>query len=90
MRLTALMLAFGAMAAPAFAQDFTEDQKAAFIDAIAANDCSMSEDEAEELMPAAGINREVSGAIAVYLIDRDQATLSDDMQLLTLSEELCQ
>lgn len=86
----ALAVCLALVASPAFAQEFTEDQKAIFIDTIAANDCSMTEDEAEELMPAAGITREVSGAIAVHLIDRNLATLSEDMKLLTLSDEICQ
>jgi hypothetical protein len=90
MRVLSPALALVLLAAPALAQDFTEDQKAMFIDAIAANDCSMTEDEAEELMPAAGITREVSGAIAVHLVESGLAVRAEDMKLLTLSDEICQ
>jgi hypothetical protein len=88
MRKLSLILVFAA--SPALAQEFTEDQKAMFIDTIAANDCSMTEDEAEELMPAAGIDRETSGAIATFLVEEGLATLADDMKLITLSDEICQ
>lgn len=77
-------------AGPALAQEFTEDQRAIFIDAIAANDCSMTEAEAEVLLPAVGIDRDLSGAIATHLLDRGEATLSEDNQTFTLAPELCQ
>ena len=75
---------------PALAQDFTEEQKALFIDTIAANDCSMTEDEAKELMPAAGITQEVSAAIAMHLVDSNLAVLAEDMKQITLGDEICQ
>jgi hypothetical protein len=90
MRVVVAGLTLSLLAVPALAQDFTDGQKAIFIDTIAANDCSMTEDEAEELMPAAGIDRDTSGAIANSLIEGGFATLSDDMMILTLSEEICQ
>lgn len=90
MRVLSPALALVLLAAPVVAQEFTEDQKAMFIDAIAANDCSMTEDEAEELMPAAGITREVSAAIAVHLVESGLAVRAEDMKLLTLSAEICQ
>lgn len=77
-------------ATPALAQEFTDEQKATFIDAIAANDCRMTEDEAEVLLPPVGIDRDLSGEIASHLLDRNLATLSEDMQTFTLSAELCQ
>ena len=87
-KLTAFV-AFVLAAFPALAQDFTEAQKATFIDAIAANDCSMTEAEAEVLLPAVGIDRDLSGEIAGHLLDRDLAVLSEDYQTFTLSPELC-
>jgi hypothetical protein len=77
------------MAAPAFAQAFSEDEKTVFIDTIVANGCSMTEREAEALLPPAGIDQELSGEIAVHLLDRDLATLSEDFQTFTLAAELC-
>ncbi|MCU0829345.1 MAG: hypothetical protein MUE52_18650 [Tabrizicola sp.] len=83
-------LCLALIATPALAQEFSEEQKAAFIDAIAANDCSMTETEAEVLLPAVGIDRDLSAEIAVYLLDRGEATLSEDSQTFTLAPELCQ
>lgn len=90
MRKLTLVLVLALAATPGVAQEFTEAQKVAFIEAIAANDCSMTEAEAEVLLPAVGIDRDLSGEIAGHLLDRDLAVLSEDYQTFTLAPELCQ
>jgi len=89
MRKLTPFLALVLAASPALAQDFTDDQLATFLATIAANGCSMTEAEAEVALPAVGIDRDLSGEIAIHLLDRDLATLSDDYQSFTLSAELC-
>lgn len=85
-----LALTLALFATSARAQDFTEEQKATFIATIAANGCSMTEAEAEVKLPAAGIDQDLSNAIAGDLLDNGLATLSEDMQTFDLVAELCE
>lgn len=84
-----LTLLLALLATPALAQDFSDDQLAVFIATIAANGCTMTETEAALALPAVGIDQDLSAEIAGHLLDRDQATLSEDMLTFTLAPELC-
>jgi hypothetical protein len=83
------MLALVLAAAPALAQDFTEDQKALIIATIAANGCSMDEAGAERLIPPLGIDKPVFTAVTSHLENVGQATWSDETETMTLAPELC-
>jgi hypothetical protein len=85
----AATLCMALTAAPAFAQEFTEDQKAALIAAAAASDCDLTTAEVREELSLSGVDPLVAEAIAVDLIDRGQARISDDDTLLTLEAEDC-
>jgi hypothetical protein len=83
-------LALMALPMAAQAQDYTEDQLVAFVAAFMANGCTMTEDEAVELMPEAGFDQETSALIANDLIDQGLATAGEDVNSLTLSAEICE
>jgi hypothetical protein len=77
-------------AAPAFAEDEpTDAQYDAFVTAITANDCEMTEAEAEMLLPSVGLDQDTSGMIAEELIDEDLAELSEDGETFYLLTEEC-
>jgi hypothetical protein len=83
-------IAFLVIATPALAEGGpTEAQREAFIAAITANDCTMTQVEAETKLPAVGIDKETSGAIAIALIDEGLAEVSEDGEVLTLKTEGC-
>lgn len=84
------VLALMALPVVAQAQDYTEDQLVDFVAAFMANGCTMTEDEAVELMPAAGFDQETSALIANDLIDQGLATAGTDVNSLTLSAEICE
>ncbi len=85
-RALALML----LASPALAEGGpTNVQREAFIAALAANDCQMTEAEAEVQLPAAGIDRDTSGLITDALLAEGLAELSADGHTLTLTTEGC-
>jgi hypothetical protein len=65
----------------------TDAQRAAFIEAIAANGCKMTEEEAAVKLPAAGITQELSGAIVDALIEDGSAVVEG--VTLTLNAEVC-
>jgi len=89
-RFVSMMVATLALTvAPALAQDFTVDQKALIIAAIAANGCGIDEAGAEKLMPPLGIERPVFTAVTSDLEATGQATWSDETETLTLAPELC-
>jgi hypothetical protein len=83
---------------PAFAEDeaeydiddVTDEQYDAFISAVAANGCEMTEAEAEVILPAVGIDEETSGLIAMDLIEENHASLSDDEETFFLFIEECE
>ena len=78
-------------AAPAFAEvEPTDAQYDAFVTAITANDCEMTEAEAAILLPSIGLDQDTSGMIAEELIDEDLAELSDDGQTFYLLTEDCE
>jgi hypothetical protein len=77
------------IATPALAQEYTADQKAVFIAALVESGCSMSIAEAQDTLPAMGIEYELANEIAGELLDNGQATLSADFMTLTLSAEVC-
>jgi hypothetical protein len=86
--LFAALLVF--LPAQVIAQDFTEDDVERYIAAIAENGCTMTEDEAKELIPAAGFTQEMSIAIATQLLEDGRATADEDIKQLTLADELCE
>lgn len=89
MRVLSPALALVLLAAPAVAQDYTEEQKALIIAAIAGNGCSIDEAGAERLMPPAWIEKDVFGAVTSDLEAAGQATWSEETETLTLAAELC-
>jgi hypothetical protein len=83
-------LALMALPMAAQAQDYSEEDLVNFVAAFMANGCTMTEDEAEELMPMAGFDQETSGLIANDLIEQGLATAGTDVNSLTLSAEICE
>ncbi|NJM81950.1 MAG: hypothetical protein HC844_05120 [Tabrizicola sp.] len=78
------------IAAPAQAEGGpTDAQRAAFIAAITANDCKMTEAEAEVQLPAVGVDRDTSAQITEALISAGLAELDEDKSVLTLKTEGC-
>ena len=77
------------LATPVFAQDVAEEDVDRFIAAIVENGCSMTEDEAKELMPMAGISKETSRAITELLVEDGRAIPAEGEYRLTLAPELC-
>lgn len=88
----ALALCLPLVASPAFAADFTPADMDAFVAAFAGNGCRMTEDEAEVLIPGAGLTAEVSRAIGEHLLDAGLATevRFPFPRFMTLSHEICQ
>jgi hypothetical protein len=77
-------------ATPAFAEiEPTEAQREAFIAAVVANGCKMTEDEAPQKLPAVGIDQLTSHEIANGLVDEGLAEISDDNKTLTLKTGGC-
>ena len=74
----------------ALAQDYSEEQKAAFIEAFVANGCTMTEDEASVLLPPTGLDRELSQRISADLMDQGLASGDDATGAFTLSAEICE
>jgi hypothetical protein len=80
------------VATPLFAQDEpTEAEREAFIAAVTANGCQMTEMEAPIKLPAAGIDKDTSGQIVVDLITEGLAEVSEEhsIAVLTLKTEGC-
>ena len=78
-----------AMPVQAIAQDVTDADVERYIAVIVANGCTMTEDEAKELMPEAGFTKDMSIAIATQLLEDGRATAGEEIKQLTLSPELC-
>ena len=79
------------LAGPALAEGGpTEAQREAFIAAITANGCQMTEAEAEVQLPAAGIDRETSAMITDALLAEGLAEVNEDQTTLTLKTEGCE
>lgn len=89
MRVVSAALALALLASPAFAQDYSEEQKALIITTIAANGCVIDEAGAERLMPPLGITQPVFIAVTSSLEEVGQATFDDEAGTLTLAPELC-
>jgi hypothetical protein len=89
MRVVSAALPLALLAFPAFAQDYTEEQKALIITTIAANGCLIDEAGAERLMPPLGITQPVFIAVTEDLDAAGQATLDDEAGTLTLAPEIC-
>lgn len=86
--LRALVLVF--LASPVLAEGGpTAAEREAFVDAITANGCKMTETEAEVQLPAVGIDRDTSDMIAEALMSEGLAKISADGQTLTLLTEGC-
>lgn len=84
-------LALVLLATPVLAEGGpTAEQRDAYIAAITANGCKMTEAEAEEKLPAAGVDRETSGLITEALIAEGLASVSEDGTTLTLMTEGCE
>lgn len=86
-RAAALCLALAV--APALAQAFTEEERAVFLAAFAANGCAMTITEAQEALTPLGMEFETADRIAGSYLDAGQATISDDYATLTLAPEVC-
>jgi hypothetical protein len=83
-----LCLAFGA--APVAAEvPPTLAEREAFIAAITANGCRMTEAEAPVKLPAVGIDKDTSGAITNALVAEGLAEVDYDNDVLTLKTEGC-
>jgi hypothetical protein len=79
-------------ATPLLAQDGpTEAEREAFIAAVTANGCQMTEAEAPIKLPAVGIDKDTSGEIVEELIAEGLAEVSegDAFAILTLKTEGC-
>ncbi|MGL4236017.1 hypothetical protein [Tabrizicola sp.] len=78
------------IAGPALAQqEPTEAQREAFIAAVKANGCRMTEQQAPDLLPSVGIDQETSAAIVNDLVTEGLAELNRDRELLILKTEGC-
>ncbi len=87
---SAAFLALAMLASPALAEGGpTEAEREAFIAVVTANGCEMTEAEAEQQLPAAGIDRETSGLISDALLAEGLAELNADRSALTLKTEGC-
>jgi hypothetical protein len=90
--IVARVLAVLLLASPAMAEGGpTEAQREAFIAAVTANGCQMTEDEAPVKLPAVGIDKDTSNNIVRELIAEGLAEVSDDgpSSTLTLKTEGC-
>jgi hypothetical protein len=77
-------------ASPALSQDApSEAEREAFIAAITANGCRMTEAEAPIKLPAVGIDKDTSSAITDALLAEGLAEVDEDRQVLTLKTEGC-
>lgn len=85
MQRLAVLLAL--LATPALA--FTEEERAIFLAAFAANGCAMTITEAQEALTPFGMEFETADRIAGSYLDAGQATISDDYATLTLAPEVC-
>jgi hypothetical protein len=82
------LLAFAAT--PALADgEVTVAQREAYIAAITANGCQMTNAEAEAQLPAAGINKDASKQITKTLVAEGLAELNADENMLILKTEGC-
>jgi hypothetical protein len=89
MRVLSPALLLVLLAAPALAQEYTEEQKTLIVTTIAANGCSIDEAGAERLMPPLGITQPVFIAVTTDLEEAGQAAFDDEAELLTLAPEIC-
>lgn len=62
---------------------------ALFIDAVRRNDCAISEDQAEDLLPELGLEWDEVGNFVDVLLEAELVSFSDDGSVLTLSDPLC-
>lgn len=62
---------------------------ALFIDAVRTNDCAMSEDQADELLPPLGLEWDEVGQFVEVMFEAGLISFSDDDTTLTLSDSLC-
>lgn len=89
--MTRYLLLLALCATPALAEEGPSDADYnAFVEAVTANDCEMTQGEAEVLLPAVGIDQDTSGLIASELIAEGDAELSDDGETFTLLTEGCE
>jgi len=89
-RISKYLVLLALSASPALAEDeATDAQYDAFVTAVTANDCEMTEAEAEILLPSVGLDQDTSGLIAAELIDEDLAELSEDGETFYLLTEDC-
>jgi hypothetical protein len=78
------------LASPAMAEGGpTEAQREAFIAAVTANGCQMTEAEAETQLPPLGIDRDTSALISDALIAEGLAEVNEGLTALTLKTEGC-
>jgi hypothetical protein len=85
-----LILVSTLVAGPVFAQDApTAAERDAFIQAVTANGCRMTEEEAPEKLPPVGIDKETSVAIVELLLAEGLAERSEDEEALILKTEGC-
>lgn len=75
------------VAAPALA--FTPERAALMVDAVRANGCMMTGDQAEGMLAPLGLGGDEVQAFVDTLFGGELITLSEDFDTLTLSEALC-
>lgn len=83
----ALTLAVGLLATPLVA--FTPERAAMMVDAIRANGCAMTGDEAPAALEPLGLDAVEVQSFVDILFSSDLVTMSPDMGTLTLGEGLC-
>lgn len=85
-----LILVSTLVAGPVFAQDTpTEAEREAFIQAVTANGCRMTEEEAPEKLPPVGLDKETTGAIVDLLVADGLAEWSEVDEALILKTDGC-
>ena len=82
-----VLLALGAGSLPALAQTAEGDRKDQFIAAIEKNDCAMTLEQAEVILPKLNFTPEETAVFVEDLMNEGQATVDGD--LLTLKTENC-
>lgn len=79
----------GMVQVPASGGTPTPDRGAAFVQVMRANGCVMTEDQADQILPAAGFGKDEIGAYLEPLLAGGHARLDDTIGALRLSDDLC-
>lgn len=69
--------------------EFTAERGAEFVAALRGAGCTLTEDTAAQVLPAAGFTPDDSRDVVTVLLDGGLAEISDDGQTLALTADLC-